>query len=1055
MKGFYFLFYILLLVFAKTSAQTILIAESFEDSSYVNSWTFNSTAASGVTWTSASTAFHGSKAIRVFDNINRPVNAWAFTPALPLNATNPVSVSLYVKRGNADHELIIKAGRAPDAESQTIALRYNTVTSIDYTKISFTFTPETAGNYYIGFNAYSGGYAMELYMDSITIRQNPIACAVNPAGGNAVINTSSLCIGSPFIVNVNNSSAGTTGLAYQWQSSADNNNWADVPGQIGNLYINQSGVAISTYYRRKISCGGSEAISTAVLASVNSQPAYASLPFTEGFEYSWESLCNSTNGLPSYNWRNQPLVGNSSWRRDNEGATAGWMNPSLGGVPFGAYGTSRSARFHATQLPANSTGDLSLYLNCSAGLSTKEMKFYAVLGDSLNVQISTDGGASFSTVARFGRRSTLFDVYTIGFTSVSANTVIRFSAKSSGTATRDIQIDELSVNAVSCFTPLALTVRPLLNSANYTIEPSTGGAPGGYEYAVTQSATPPASGQSLTSLTGSLSALASSSTYYMHVRTVCPNNRTGSWLTSSFTTATANCIPQQNISCSVQGYVNPYNALREFKLTGENATSINKTDVTCTSSGYYDFSSSTDVILAKGKSYSCLLGVDTSVSVNIWIDFNDDGAFTYNEKVVADFNTPNGKGSLTPMSLFIAGNAPSGRHKLRVRLLASDPCAPARTGQTHDYTITVIEASAGAAYSVSQVAPDTCIAGGDLVINEASNNNNTWVPITDGLNNIIASIHANGNNLNRINVFEYINGGTIRTNMTGIPYLDRNVQISVATQPLTNVGLRIYITQREFDSLKKADPTIKTWNDLWMTRTSQPCGSLIGAGQLLQPVNSANVNDGFYVEYNISGFSSFFFQNNSLALPVRWSGIQARNYVTYNLISWNTETEINNSGFELEKSNDGILFVKIGFIRSKAVDGNSLIRIAYQFEDKNILQAGSYYRLKQIDKDGKAEFSNVLFVAGRESVTLNLKRIFPIPVKNILNLDISSEKADEITVTINDPASGIRMMRKTTLTKGGNQLRLDISALAAGTYYIKIASQSSKEILVRKFLKMK
>lgn len=94
------------------------------------------------------------------------------------------------------------------------------------------------------------------------------------------------------------------------------------------------------------------------------QPSYASLPFSENFETSWQSLCGSNKGMPSIYWLNEFLTGNKSWRRNNEATTANWTYPTIGDNYYtgGANNTSYSARFHSPANPPSSTGSLSLTL---------------------------------------------------------------------------------------------------------------------------------------------------------------------------------------------------------------------------------------------------------------------------------------------------------------------------------------------------------------------------------------------------------------------------------------------------------------------------------------------------------------------------------------------------------------------------------------------------------------------------------------------------------------------------------------------------------------------
>ena len=77
------------------------------------------------------------------------------------------------------------------------------------------------------------------------------------------------------------------------------------------------------------------------------------------------------------------------------------------------------------------------------------------------------------------------------------------------------------------------------------------------------------------------------------------------------------------------------------------------------------------------------------------------------------------------------------------------------------------------------------------------------------------------------------------------------------------------------------------------------------------------------------------------------------------IITWITETESTNYGFEIQKSRNGEFFRKIGFVPGQ---GSSTQRRSYTFEDPEIETGKYYYRLKQIDTNGSFEFSQVVIV---------------------------------------------------------------------------------------------
>ena len=172
-----------------------------------------------------------------------------------------------------------------------------------------------------------------------------------------------------------------------------------------------------------------------------------------------------------------------------------------------------------------------------------------------------------------------------------------------------------------------------------------------------------------------------------------------------------------------------------------------------------------------------------------------------------------------------------------------------------------------------------------------------------------------------------------------------------------------------------------------------------------------------------------------------------------NFLHWSTVTEQNNKGFEVQRSTDGYNFSKIGFVNSKATNGNSNLKLNYDFTDMGFASSINYYRLKQIDQDGKFSYSNIVVLRDENAITAGLSTIYPNPVKNTLNVKVASLNNNEITMLITD-ISGKMMRNKTTqLGSGESIVQVDVSSLPSGTYFLKIVWSNGYENTVKKFIK--
>ena len=149
-------------------------------------------------------------------------------------------------------------------------------------------------------------------------------------------------------------------------------------------------------------------------------------------------------------------------------------------------------------------------------------------------------------------------------------------------------------------------------------------------------------------------------------------------------------------------------------------------------------------------------------------------------------------------------------------------------------------------------------------------------------------------------------------------------------------------------------------------------------------------------------------------------------------LNWTTESELNNKGFEIYRSENAIDFNPIGFI-----DGakNSSDIAYYNYVDENPFSGYSFYRLKQIDFDGKFEYSKIVTVHVSGSDPIGL---YPNPINNQLIISRIKENLDYQIINANGQTlqRGIAIPNKSIL----------ITDLPNGFYYILINHQSLKFI---------
>jgi len=170
-----------------------------------------------------------------------------------------------------------------------------------------------------------------------------------------------------------------------------------------------------------------------------------------------------------------------------------------------------------------------------------------------------------------------------------------------------------------------------------------------------------------------------------------------------------------------------------------------------------------------------------------------------------------------------------------------------------------------------------------------------------------------------------------------------------------------------------------------------------------------------------------------------------------NQLRWVTTLEANNYGFELQRSIDGIHYNNIGFVNTLANGGNSTTALNYAYTDITAVNSINYYRLRQIDIDGRSRFSNVVVIKdGKAGMTIT--GLYPNPAASVVNVVIATPTATKATLVIADVAGRSITQRAVTLNEGANTTTFNISNFAAGTYTIKMITASG-EVSTVKFVK--
>ena len=161
------------------------------------------------------------------------------------------------------------------------------------------------------------------------------------------------------------------------------------------------------------------------------------------------------------------------------------------------------------------------------------------------------------------------------------------------------------------------------------------------------------------------------------------------------------------------------------------------------------------------------------------------------------------------------------------------------------------------------------------------------------------------------------------------------------------------------------------------------------------------------------------------------------------LLKWYASFETNFKQYEVQRSNDGIIFTTVGQIA-----GRNLAN--YSFIDNNLPDGSrAYYRIRMIDADGKSSYSKTISIqlTGNNSEVL----VYPNPSSQKLTIRLQNALSAEDGLMVTD-VTGRTVLRQ-LLTRGQKTIDLNITGLAPGRYFIRIANGS--EMINRSFVVIK
>lgn len=307
---------------------------------------------------------------------------------------------------------------------------------------------------------------------------------------------------------------------------------------------------------------------------------------------------------------------------------------------------------------------------------------------------------------------------------------------------------------------------------------------------------------------------------------------------------------------------------------------------------------------------------------------------------------------------------------------------------------------------------------------------------------------SNSNSNNAVQCF--IKGGSFIANdptVTGqiLCTIPRQFVVNISSLNTTaqDATFIVYADLAPLGTLDASDPVIYTSG----TISIPPSGSgFYTSGPI---PNTTQPNDNLWVRVQVTGlsFSTSALITNSCAvlLPVNLRSFTAqRQSESLVLLKWETATEQNNKGFEVQRKMENGEFQTIAFVPS-ASGGNSSSILHYQFEDANKATGYSQYRLAQVDFDGKQTISQIVLVKGTNSEGIAVL-LYPNPSPDG-NLTLSFGSTDRKDIQLTDGSGRIIKMQS-----GITASQYRLTGLKSGMYFLKILQPSTGESRTEKII---
>jgi len=274
----------------------------------------------------------------------------------------------------------------------------------------------------------------------------------------------------------------------------------------------------------------------------------------------------------------------------------------------------------------------------------------------------------------------------------------------------------------------------------------------------------------------------------------------------------------------------------------------------------------------------------------------------------------------------------------------------------------------------------------------------------------------------------------------------RSVQTTFFTTTSRDIVFRMYKDVEPFGIFTEADTAtaVSSWYST-STVYNSSSDNYSASGKFDYNVQTGEKFNVWVIAYasGVSNVSASLATNSCAALPTTFRSISAQRNQQSVLVKWETVTEQQNRGFNVQRQIGNGTWQNIGFVATQAVGGNSSGLLSYTYMDPNPSKRVSQYRLQQIDIDGKLTYSEIRSV--RSDELSGGVAVYPNPSADG-KITLSFEAASSAKDVIVSDMTG-RVVKQFKSVKNSN---LTIDNLNTGFYTIQVFDQSTLKTVVEK-----